>query len=372
MDDFDNKNIFSFSNLKNKKVLWGIIVVLIILVIIFSIFSTEDNKSSDVDKSQNNVNGLNTSTENNLPQSTIYYSYTNFTTEGMNSVTGAIQSDGKNARNIVGDIGSIQYFDGYIYGIKDSSVYKFKSDFKDGESNSYINITGSTTDNFVNKYNMYNGKVYYSKDNSNASDDVFAKLASINSDGTNLNIINEYIPSQILADKDGLFEVSMDAITERKILKFDLDGKNKITFESGSAAYINIAGDYIYYTNIEDNFNLYRIKKDGTSKNKILDNSLNYNTNTSYQSNGKTFFDVIDDYVYYININDGNKLYKVKTDGTDNKIIIDKNISKIFINKGYIYIVINYGTDSGVYVYDNNGKELNKIFDKYVESIWVE
>lgn len=346
----------------NTKWIMGIIIL---CCIIFTLTGCTNKNENANNTPGSNSEETNSSSTTNVPNGKVYYSYTSYTESGMASNIGTVQVDSATSNEISLDgTYSVQYADGYLYVLKDNNIYRGTADLK----NSFVPITNIDSD-YINRFFVYNGKIYYSKDNTNGSDDIYAKLAVMNVDGSSASIIDEYIPDQMVADKDGLFAVSMDAVTERKITKFDLNGGNKTVLESDSVAFMTIAGEYIYYTNIDDNFNLYRIKKDGTNKTKILDNKLDY---TAVISNQNEFFGVIGEYVYYINKNDNNKIYKVKTDGTGNSVIVDTNVSKLCVKDNYLYYSVSYGKDAGLHCADTTGKEIKKILNKNVDSFVVE
>jgi len=62
-------------------------------------------------------------------------------------------------------------------------------------------------------------------------------------------------------------------------------------------------GDWIYYSNGDDDYKLYKIKTDGTGNIKLSDNN-------------SLSIKVAGDWIYYTNSDDNKKMYKTKTDGT--------------------------------------------------------
>ena len=67
-------------------------------------------------------------------------------------------------------------------------------------------------------------------------------------------------------------------------------------------------GDWIYYRNSSDGYKLYKVKTDGSGREKINDDS-------------SWFINVVGDWIYYVNADDGYKLYKVKTDGSGRQVV---------------------------------------------------
>ncbi|MBZ9688086.1 DUF5050 domain-containing protein [Clostridium estertheticum] len=149
---------------------------------------------------------------------------------------------------------------------------------------------------------------------------------------------------------------------------------NSSNSQVGEVAYINIDGDWIYYINHADGHKPYVINKEGTYRGKLSDEyatSLQVFGDWVYYCSGngtiskvkkdgtggvvaikgkaseinKGFYiNVLDEWIYYSNVEDGNKLYKIKTDGSGEKIKLSEDAV------GYINIVagnIYYNTTKG-------------------------
>jgi hypothetical protein len=108
-----------------------------------------------------------------------------------------------------------------------------------------------------------------------------------------------------------------------KLYKMKTDGTEKVKLSDDSAYYINVIGDYVYYNGWDSKSNrLYKIKTDGTER--IALNDVN-----------SWYVNVIGDWVYYMNANDS-AVYRMKTDGTGNKKLID-NCRTFSIVNDWIY-----------------------------------
>ncbi len=66
-----------------------------------------------------------------------------------------------------------------------------------------------------------------------------------------------------------------------------------------------VAGGYLYYISLDEQNKLYRVKLDGTDRTQISSDSID-----------SLIFDIIGDYVYYQSSSDGNKTYRAKADGS--------------------------------------------------------
>lgn len=149
---------------------------------------------------------------------------------------------------------------------------------------------------------------------------------------------------------------------------------NSSNSQVGEVAYINMDGNWIYYINYADGHKPYVINKEGTYRGKLSDEyatSLQVYGDWVYYCSGngtiskvkkdgtggviaikgkaseinKGFYiNVLGEWLYYSNVEDGNKLYKVKTDGSGEKIkLSEDSVGYINIVAGYIY----YNTTKG-------------------------
>lgn len=126
--------------------------------------------------------------------------------------------------------------------------------------------------------------------------------------------------------------------------------------------------DWIYYINIKDRGNIYKMKTNGSEKTLVYDN---YTSNlnlmegwlyfSSYDENGffkniykmktdgseriklsedsPSYMNVVGDWIFYSNINDGDKIYKMKTDGSCRTRINYDPSWNLIVFDGWIYYV---------------------------------
>lgn len=353
MNGFEPKNKLDFSKLKGKTKMYAIALFVLFCFIVAMLSGCARQTSSVKDKT--------------FPNHTIMYTYSNYSP--LATFVGLANADNTDVRETTIDMYYPQYIDDYIYGIVESNVVKFKNDFKNGTKVKTTNITSFGDDWMAEKFFTYGNYTYFSKDNSNMSDEIYSTMYMIKNDGTGEKEINSYIPDSFYADKDGFYEISMDAVTKRNIMKYNLDGTNQKVFTSGAASYMTVTTDWIFYTNIDDNFSLYKIDKDGNNKTKIVDTKLAYTYNVVNQISGKTFFDLIDEYIYYINLSDNSKLYKVKLDGTDNVKVLDKSVKIIWVKDNHIYFQETNGIKT--MVIDSDGKNEKEVMSKYINDLSI-
>ncbi len=111
--------------------------------------------------------------------------------------------------------------------------------------------------------------------------------------------------------------------------KIKKDGSEKVQISENSANYLNISGDWIYYSGStylpeNDRLRLFKMKLDGSSVSKL---SLSI----------VEFVNVVGDWIYYIDASSGNKPYKVRLDGKGKCKISDVQMKYMIVDDGWIY-----------------------------------
>ena len=81
--------------------------------------------------------------------------------------------------------------------------------------------------------------------------------------------------------------------------------------------------DYIYYSNNEDDYKLFKMKLDGTVYKKLTEDMA---INLVYYN----------DYIYFSNYSDEGTLYRVKNDGTELEQILDNYVENLHVSQGYL------------------------------------
>jgi len=243
--------------------------------------------------------------------------------------------------NVIGDW--IYYRDNksILYKIHTNGTQHTKMTFAYNDSCLYVNVVGNwiyyinndesendvgiiskihidgTQKTELNEYNsllinVVNDWIYYTTSNLSASG-LSSSLYKIRTNGT----------EKIKLDDNfgGIFFIVVDNwiyySAEDGLYKICTDGTQKTKLNDGNDTYfgimgMNVVGDWIYFQNKNDFYNdfgykLYKIKTDGTQKTKLSDDLI-------------TGINVVGDWIYYINIADNNRLYRIRTDGTERQI----------------------------------------------------
>lgn len=142
-----------------------------------------------------------------------------------------------------------------------------------------------------------------------------------------------------------------------------------------SVWFINVYGDWIYYSNRDDNNRLYKLKTDGTNRTVLSDSGawfVTYFDNWIYyideaddykiykvdpEGNNRIritedsawFINVFDNWVYYVNPNDGNAIYRVRVDGRGREKVNDNPSCCINVYKDEWIYYINEADNSRIY-----------------------
>jgi len=129
---------------------------------------------------------------------------------------------------------------------------------------------------------------------------------------------------------------------EGKLYKMRKDGTQKTKLSEDAPYGMIVTGGWIYYVNYFNDLNMYKIQIDGTEKTKLNNDKCGMN------------FIVSDGWIYYTAavsdaLDSEYKLHKIRIDGTDRKILIDKNATPLIIYDGWLYCNIPKDTDYKLY-----------------------
>lgn len=146
----------------------------------------------------------------------------------------------------------------YIDWVAGESMYKMKVD---GSNKTILCDRASKSINIIDEW------IY-----TEISDHSVVKIYKMKTDGSNKTILNSKESSIIWIEDDWIYyreECEDQEIWDWSTYKMKTDGSNKIKLSDDDMVIIGIDGDWIYYENREDAYNTYKIKKDGTGREKI-------------------------------------------------------------------------------------------------------
>ncbi len=157
------------------------------------------------------------------------------------------------------------------------------------------------------------------------------------SGNTSGNIINE----GILAAKDGWIYYSFYS----KLFKMKSDGSERTELYSEACKSIAVQGEWIYFCNISDGERLYKIKTDGSQLSKMDD------------SESCRCINAVGDWIYYSTWKEGT--YKIRPDGSEKTLLISETTYNMTVIDDWIY----YGTNPQFYKMKTDGSQITQIID---------
>lgn len=135
----------------------------------------------------------------------------------------------------------------------------------------------------------------------------------------------------------------------RGLYRSKLDGSDLEMLCEDSAWFINVIGNWIYYSNASDDDRLYKINIDGLERTRLNDD--------------KTWdINVLEDWIYYCNESDGFKIYKIKTDGTCRIKLNNESSYSLNVENNWIYYS-NKSDKGKIYKIRTDGANRTKIND---------
>lgn len=174
---------------------------------------------------------------------------------------------------------------------------------------------------------------------------------------TNGNITN--LGSSV-SDSDYIYVSLYDNGGTFKIRK---DGNGKTRLLKNPASSLNISGDWLYYINstgtkAAEKQCIFKIKKDGSGNSMLGD---------SQASN----LILAGDWLYYINLSDNNKPYRIGLDGKHSQKISEYPIQSFILDNGWIYFQAS--NDTSIYKMRTSGTDLKMLADtgRKSGSIWL-
>ncbi|WDV47462.1 DUF5050 domain-containing protein [Clostridiaceae bacterium M8S5] len=194
------------------------------------------------------------------------------------------------------------------------------------------------------KIEGYEGWIYYT-DSSN-------RLYKIRVDGSNKVLLGNRIIN---------FKISEGLIycthKERDcILKMDLNGANSQVLLYCVADEIDVDNEWIYFRRKDSDYNLYKMKKDGSGLTKLVNDHVQ---DIFYYKN----------WIYYKNLSDDRLLYKIRINGNERTIMSGKRMYKYCIEDNFIYYIDNI--DNNLYGLDINRKSSFKVWKCHARDIAI-
>lgn len=265
----------------------------------------------------------------------VYYVTEGYTYDPVYSLS-SIHTNGFNDRAVYSNSGltNIQIDKENIYGLKSEGLYCLKKN-----SNSLEMLV----EKGVKKYRIDQQKIYYI-----VGDDNIVRIYDlVTKEDKETSIKNA---SEIVIDKNNIFVVQ-DEKTKKTLSKFDKDGNNRVLLISESnVSYIIQDENKIYYVNKKDENKIYSINKSGDKNEKVADISSVSDKGEIKEIDGSKYMFIVENFLYYIDVNDNNNLYKIHLETKEKTKVISVPIEILQdVDKTVFYKEKN---QMGVYLYN--------------------
>lgn len=268
----------------------------------------------------------------------------------------SINSDGFNDKTVYDNIGiaDIISTDKYVYGIKDTGLYRLNK-----ENSNLENVVQKD----VNKYTIYNDEIYVIVGQDN-------KLEKIDSNTKEVKDLNLNNVAEILVDESNVFVAVIDG-TQKNIYKIDKDGSNKLQLTKNSnASYMVQDGTKIYYVNKNDSSKIYSISKDGQHEEKIADITCLSDNGTLKEIDGSKYMFVHNDDLYYINTSDSNNLWKINLKDKSKSVVLQMSVQILQNIDNTVFYKVK--GEMGVNLYNYDTKFMSQVTKNNVSDFYVD
>jgi|GEM_PF-3583679 Bacterial Ig-like domain (group 4). len=215
--------------------------------------------------------------------------------------------------------------------------------------------------NVLDTANRINGKIiskvgdytyFYNQSDNN-------KVYKISSDLKNEVRLSDEIMNRVVISDGWLYYAKGNDLN--KLYKMTLDGTNETKISDDTVDYIKLDGGSIYYSSLYEVESLFKINTDGSGKFKV--------------TSAQTGFQIVDDWIYYVDGYGPSKLCKIKTDGSQRTVLSYDRVSNLNVVDDWIYYIDNYGVPNIAKIRtDGTGKtDLNDNWSGYLNVIddWI-
>ena len=297
-------------------------------------------------------------TDENVDNQEVYNMY--FLTEGytydpktsLNLITTDSLSESTIAKNI--GFTNITQYENFIYGIKENGLYKINK-------NTYE--VSMIVEKDVNKFINYKKDIYFLTGKEN-------KLIYVNSETKEQKDLGIKNVKEVLVDENYIFACITDL--EKSILvRINKDGTDKKELtKNEKVSYVIQDLNRLIFVNKGDDNKIYSVNKDGSDLKKILDvKSVSDSGDTEYIDGDKYMF-VKDDFLYYINTEDNENLWKASLTSDVKEEILHTSIDVLeFMNNTIFYKNKN---ERGIYLYNLDTNFTSQISQRLIKEFIVE
>lgn len=239
-----------------------------------------------------------------------------------------MDSDCNNIKKLNSDtVCSINVYGNYIYYVRDNFTEDMATMLFRGQLLGVIrtdlkgNKAKALYDSVAGVINLYGNTLYY-QHYSNKDGFSFYSMKIDGKDNERLNN-SGYYPSCIFGEK--LYYVNQN--TDHNIYTYDLNTKATSLFMEANAYQVDMAGDYLYYIDLDAGYSLVRVNTLTLEKQILYDGAM-----------GKCIsYNRYNNVIFYHVESDNPALYRVNTDGTNLDYVAYGNITNISCTSQYTF-----------------------------------
>ena len=304
---------------------------------------------------QNNYTYLTDEHVDNQKVYNMFFLTEGYTYEPKTSLN-TISTDGNNENSIAKNVGftNITEYGEYIYGLKETGLYKINK--------KTLEIT-ILIEKDVNKFITYKTDIYYLAGNEN-------KLNYLNPETKEVKDLGLKNVKEVLIDENNIFACITD-LEKSTLVKINKDGTNKIELtKNEKVSYVIQDSNTLFFVNKGDANKIYSVKKDGTELKKILDVKSVSDTGDTEYINGDKYMFIKNDYIYYINTEDNNNLWRASLTADIKEEVIFSSVEILEFYEDTIFYKIQ--NERGVYLYNIETQFTSLISQRLIKEFIVE
>ena len=285
----------------------------------------------------------------------IYYVVAGYAYDPVYSLS-SINSNGFNDKTVYQNSGfvDIQANKDYIFGLKQGSLCRVSK--KTNELEVLI-------EKDVSKYKIDNNGLYYICE-------ADFKLKYINLENKEIKDFGMNNVSEILIDESNIFVVK-DQKTQKVLFRYDKECKNELVLTKNSnVSYVIKDDSNIYFVNKKDNNKIYKVGKDGNNEEKLADICSISDKGDIKEIDGSKNMFVNNGDLYYINIEDGDTLWKINLSSKEKTKVMYVQVEILQnVNNTCYYKVKN---EMGVYLYNLKTNFMSQISKRKVKEFFID
>lgn len=285
----------------------------------------------------------------------VYYVSEGYTYTPVYSLN-SINSNGFNDKTLYYNSGltNVQVDNDYVYGIKDEGIYRLKKGTKELET---------LIEKDVSKYTIIDSNIYYIT----IKEEKLGIIDMSTKENKTLDITGI---CEIIGDENNIYLVQ-DQKTKKILVKCDKNGENKKELVNDeNVSYIIDSKDKIFFVNKNDENKIYSIDKTGDNLQKVDDISSVSDNGNIKEIDGRRYMFINGDFLYYINVDDSNTLWKINLNSKEKEKVISVSVEILQNVSNTVFYKVK--GEMGVYLYNYDTKFMSQVTKRKIKEFVVD